>query len=184
MIILFRLFAFMIDYLILACYGVALFGFVMLVGLDKQISSPWIAQLTGFLSLTLPVVLYFSILENSRLQATVGKRVMRLKVTDENVRAASLPRLLKRNALKFLPWEIAHLGVHWAFYYNRLDTDPANWVWGCLLSSQALLLVYLISVVLNSNHQGLYERWSGTRVTRVDFTARDSQDAQKMSDSN
>jgi uncharacterized RDD family membrane protein YckC len=171
MLLLFRLLAFLIDYLILGCYGVALFGLASLMGLDKLISSPWVGQLTGFLSLTLPVVLYFSILESSSWQASIGKCIMRLRVTDDALNAASFARLLTRNLLKFLPWEIAHLGIHWAFFYNRQGVDPPTWVWIPIISSQLLALCYLISIIRNPNRQGLYERWSGTRVIRIDVKA-------------
>lgn len=164
MILLSRLFAFLIDYLVLGCYGVLLFATALLLGLDEQISSPWKAHLTGFVSLTTPVILYFSILEHSSWQASVGKRIMRLKVTNESLNNASFPILLKRNLLKFLPWEIAHFGVHWAFYYNHQGVNPANWVWIPFILSQALAIIFVISIAVNSNKQGLYEQWSGTRV--------------------
>lgn len=45
--------------------------------------SPLVAQGTGFFFLTLPVVLYFCLMEASAHQATWGKRKMGLRVTDE-----------------------------------------------------------------------------------------------------
>ncbi len=167
MILLLRLVAFLIDYLILMVYALALLGIVLLWGVDHHISSPVIAQLAGFASLTLPVILYFTVLEHGKRQASVGKRVMRLIVTDPTHQAASFKRLLVRNLLKFLPWEIAHLGIHWAYYYSRLGLELPAWIWIPLILSQMLAIGYVLSIVLHSNHQALYEQWSGTRVIDV-----------------
>ena len=168
MILLYRLVAFLIDYLLLGCYASLLFAVALQLGLDEQISSPWSGQLVGLLGLTIPVILYFTILENSSWHASVGKRVMRLSVTDSERGAAPFAKLLVRNVLKFLPWEIAYLGIHWTFYYQRQDEVMANWVWGPLILSQLLAISYVISIVVNSGNQGLYERCSGTRVTPVE----------------
>ena len=52
-----RLLAFSIDYLVIAVYGLLLFGIATLVGVGKH--SPFIGQLVGFITLTLPIFLYF-----------------------------------------------------------------------------------------------------------------------------
>lgn len=168
MILLSRLIAFLIDYLILGFYGLTLLGFVILMGLEEKISSPVIGQLVGFFTLTLPVVLYFTLLEHGSCQASVGKLAMRLKVTDESLRSASLITLSTRNLWKFLPWEIAHWGVHWAYYYGRQQVDPPIWIWGPLILSQLLAIGYVVSIVLNSHNRALYEQWSGTQVIYAD----------------
>lgn len=171
MILLFRLIAFLIDYGIIVSYAAILFALVVALGLDHQISSPWIGQLTGFLSLTLPVMLYFAILEHGPWHGTFGKWLMGLSVTDQSLQAVSFTRSLTRNLLKFLPWEVAHLGIHWAFYYGRTTGELATWVWIPLVFSQLLAISYAISIVMNSEHRGWYEHWSGTRVIRNDVVS-------------
>jgi uncharacterized RDD family membrane protein YckC len=65
----------------------------------------------AFLSLTLPVVLYFAIAESSRWQATFGKRALGLRVQTVTGARVGLGRSLARSAIKFLPWEIAHTAI-------------------------------------------------------------------------
>lgn len=167
MILFSRVLAFVIDYLVLAVYGGAVFAFAIFLQLDAKVSSPWISHLLGFLSLTLPVVLYFIVCENSAKQATYGKLVCRLKVMDISLNAASFRSLCVRNCLKFLPWEIAHLGVHWAFYYNRMGVSPASWVWIPLILAQMLAIIYLIGIAMTKTNQAPYEIYSGTCVKQV-----------------
>lgn len=168
-----RLIAYLIDYLVMMCYGAALFGVAVGLGLDAKISSPWTAHATAFLTLTLPVVLYFSLSESSRWRATIGKRAMGLQVVSQNLQAISFFRALARNLLKFLPWEIAHFGVHWCFYYNRQGIELPGWVWVPIIFAQLLALAYLVSIVVNSGHRGLYELGSGTRVVEIEMTGND-----------
>ena len=47
-----RLIAFLIDYVVLGFYGAAVFGIAISLGWDERISSPLVGQLTGFISLT------------------------------------------------------------------------------------------------------------------------------------
>ncbi len=53
--------------------------------------------------------LYFSILEG-RFQATLGKRILGLRVVDANLAPVGFQRALVRNALRLL-WEIPFLGI-------------------------------------------------------------------------
>src|SRR5471032_2077281 len=108
-----RIAAFGVDYLIIAAWiglitGVG-FGARAILGIETGpiLSQP--DQLRGhaiaFLSLTLPVILYFAIAESSRWQATVGKRALGLRVQAVTGARVGLGRSLARSAIKFLPWE-------------------------------------------------------------------------------
>jgi uncharacterized RDD family membrane protein YckC len=74
-----RLLAFGLDYVVIAGYLVALAGVSLAIlasGLRAAFSAAWAtawsAETMGFLMLTLPVVLYFAILESSTPGATLG----------------------------------------------------------------------------------------------------------------
>lgn len=70
------------------------------------------AQALGFLLLVLPVGIYLYASEASSRQATVGKRVLRLKVVEASTGGRpSRSRILVRTVVKLLPWEIAHFAV-------------------------------------------------------------------------
>ena len=63
----------------------------------------------SLLTLLLPIA-YFTLLESSRWQATVGKRVCRLRVTRLDGRRISLPRAIGRYLGKFLSAFILGIG--------------------------------------------------------------------------
>ncbi len=159
-----RVVAFLIDYLILGCYACALAVCVLQMRWHERVDSPWASLAIGFLSLTLPVILYFTLMENGRKQSTIGKRAMRLVVMSASHKKATLAQLAIRNMLKFLPWEIAHIGVHWAYSYGRQSVNPPLWVWIPLAVSQVLAVAYLIGIAFSANQQGPYELASRTRV--------------------
>ena len=114
------------------------------------------------------MILYFTLQENSRSQASLGKRVLKLKVTDQALSPATLGQLLVRNLLKFLPWEIAHFGVHQVIYYNRQSAESPARIWIALILAQVLALIYLVGIFLSRDHRALYELCSGTRVVNAD----------------
>lgn len=155
-----RLLAFCIDYLIFALYGVALFVMVRYLGLTSSIDSPWTAQLVGFTCLTFPVFLYFVWFEASARKATLGKVVLHLEVEAKTTIA-----VIKRNVLKLVPWEVAHTGVHWLFYYNRLDQEPPIWVFVLLISSQVMACIYIIKIWKSHGETSWYDIWANTRVS-------------------
>ncbi len=76
-----RLLAFAVDYLFIALYLLLLVGVGALIritplGADfgALFANPASAELTSFMLLVLPVLLYFALMESSRWQATIGKR--------------------------------------------------------------------------------------------------------------
>lgn len=121
------------------------------------------AQATGFLLVTFPVTLYFSLGESSARQATWGKAKLRLQVTDMHGKRIGFWRALARTGLKFVPWELSHTLV-WAIAFSNADV-PA-WV------SYGFVLVYgivglnLASLVLTKRHQALYDLLARTCVIK------------------
>ena len=113
-----RLIAFALDWLAMALWGGLLFGVILLLSREspRAVSNPWTAQAIGFLSMTLPVTLYFSIMEGSKWGATLGKRIVGLRVFTMCGERLSFSRALLRNGLKFVPWELGHLVAQQAFY--------------------------------------------------------------------
>ena len=92
-----RFVAFLLDYLVISAYLVLL----MVVGLlirssplggafGSLFANPVSAEMTAFLLLVLPVILYFALFELSAWQASPGKRRMGLQVTDEQRREVKL----------------------------------------------------------------------------------------------
>jgi len=155
-----RILAFAIDYLILVMYGSLLFGITLLLSIKPL--DPMTGQLIGFFTMTLPVFLYFYISENSKFRATLGKRLLKIQVVPKSTEIKS--SVLKRNILKFLPWEIAHTGVHWAMYYaERTDVFPF-WVWMLLIAPQLIVICYGVSIIAYKGRGSLYDHFANTQV--------------------
>ena len=140
-----RLLAFLIDYLIVLAYIAVLLGITLVVFSFFEASpsalDPLRGQVVGFVTLTLPVFLYFYSSENGPHRATIGKRKMGLKVVRRKP-----GNVLLRNILKFLPWELAHTGVHWVVYTASLNGETPPWVFVVLIAPQLMGIVYLATI--------------------------------------
>lgn len=154
----------MIDWCVIALWGGALFAGAMLAtgGEPSQPSNPWVAQGIGFLAMTLPVVLYFTLCECSRWQATLGKRILALRVTDIDGQRLPLRCALLRNAIKFAPWEAGHIVAQQAAFSGDADLPP--WVWAPATVSFVGPLVWVITMFTAGRTP--YDRWSGAQVIR------------------
>ncbi len=114
-----RIAAFAIDYAVIAAYIGLLTGagFATRALLHQHLGLPHTntekiqGHAAAFLTLTVPVALYFALSEASRIQATLGKRALGLRVTTMDGNRVPLGRSLARSAIKFAPWEIAHTAI-------------------------------------------------------------------------
>lgn len=155
-----RILAFGLDYLLILFYAIVLFGLTSFFDVGEL--STLEGQLLGFLTLTLPVFLYFYLMENSSRAATIGKRVMNISVHSDSEKSSQ--KVFIRNVLKFLPWEVAHIGVHWIVYYSTLDQSPPAWVWIALILPQVVIFGYLVSIVLYKGEYSIYDKLANTRI--------------------
>ncbi|MES2773756.1 MAG: RDD family protein [Bacteroidota bacterium] len=163
-----RLKAFVIDYFIILGYIAVLLGVTFALAkifrLQLQSLNPLTGELIAFFTLTLPVILYFTLSENGKHGGTIGKRKSGLKIVNKNLVGAGFWQLLVRNCIKFLPWELAHFFLFRLFYYLSVNEESPGWVLTGLLGSQALAIGYLFGIVFQKNNVGVYEILSGTRV--------------------
>lgn len=170
-----RIVALLIDYaLILAWMALLTLSTVITWAITGQ-STNWLAlgvggaQLLGFLLLVLPVGVYLFACEASSRHATVGKRVMGLRVVDEKSTGAPAPwRVLVRTIVKLLPWEAAHF-----FIWQTIATVSADslvfpaWVLVGLILADVIPLVYVGFVLFNRERRGPHDLAAGTRVIRI-----------------
>jgi len=164
-----RLIAFSIDCLLILFYAGLLFLSSLLIQYlsTKQLAepSPLYGQLIGFFSLTLPVFLYFLISEKSRQKGTIGKRISNIQVEMVGNRPATTQQLFIRNFLKFLPWEIAHTGVHWVLFYSRNNEQTPFWVYALLIVPQLAAIFYFITIILTKGNGSFYDKIAGTKIS-------------------
>lgn len=162
-----RLRAFMIDYILILAYIAILFLTVLLFPSLKLLFTGSLikAQFIGFLIITLPVALYFIMLDSRMIGQTFGKRKMRIKVVDQHGETPSLWRLVFRTMLKFLPWELSHFLVYRLVHLGEGDVPLTYSVIGGII--YALMIIYILTALFTKNKQSLYDIIVKTRVIIV-----------------
>ena len=163
-----RVFAFMVDYVVLALYAAGLSVIVFTFASDVNAPpSDFAGKLHGhaiaFATLTLPVVLYFALLEASRLRGTLGKRLLGLSVEARTGGGLGLARSLLRSTMKFLPWEVAHIAIWYVPQRPFLDPMPTTNL-AISVGAMAVAASYLISVFLW--RRAPYDHVAGSIVKR------------------
>jgi uncharacterized RDD family membrane protein YckC len=162
-----RIKAFALDYIVIAGYLVLVIalGVGMNLALPNLVQTLFANRISGqiisFMLVTLPVTLYFVLLESSPRQATWGKRKMGLRVVDRDGSRLSFAHALGRTVLKFIPWELSHTLI-WQVRFAQPEGEP--------LISAGFVLVWLLvganllSLWLTKKHQTLYDWFTGTYV--------------------
>jgi len=162
-----RITAFAFDYILIAGYLILVVALSSLVNalfpaFARQVfANPLSGQITGFFLVTLPVCLYFALLESSAWQATWGKRRKRLRVIRSDGARLSRSRAISRTALKFIPWELAHMCI-WQISFAPPEPSP--------LITAGFALVWIlvganvVSLLMSQTHQTLYDWLAGTFV--------------------
>ncbi|WP_347861900.1 RDD family protein [Salimicrobium sp. PL1-032A] len=160
-----RIFAFGFDYFLILLYGIGVVGSAAFLFRETFTSlfthSPLTAQVSGFVLITLPVVLYFSVSESSRYQGTWGKRRVGLIVTDHSGEKLPLGKSLLRSGVKFLPWELAHFFIWQAALPSSL---PPGAVVAGLVGVNVLLIIYVVFPFFEKNSRNVYDLLVGTSV--------------------
>jgi uncharacterized RDD family membrane protein YckC len=176
-----RVAAFLLDYLVIVAYIIVLIVVSVLLGFGPLrqtfqglFANPNSSEISAFLLLVLPVILYFALFESSSWQATPGKRKLGLRVTDTHGERLSVARSLVRSLIKFLPWELAHACLWripgWPF---NPQTPPPIITVGLILV-WVIAAVYVISLLMSKKHQTFYDMIAGSYVVRVPQLSRTS----------
>jgi uncharacterized RDD family membrane protein YckC len=164
-----RVLAFAFDYLAIALYLImlALVGLVVRPAFPDIISTlfddPVSGQITGVFTVTLPVTLYFALLESSPWQATWGKRRQGLMVIDTNGERLTRTRAILRALLKFVPWELGHTCIWQARF---AQPEPSSMIAAGFTLVLILVGANVIRLWLSPVHQTLYDRLAGTYVVK------------------
>ena len=132
-----RMIEFLFDYLFILAYLVLLFLSSMLIyiiffnGIPEytEIQSQWLVFFTSIL----PITLLFTFLDYAK-NGSFGKRKAGLELV---YRRKTVQASLVRNTIKFLPWQIGHMGTIHGFY-SEFD------LLSIILSISATLLAVLL----------------------------------------
>lgn len=159
-----RLKEFTIDYLIIVGYLVGLFVIAMACyylafqGMPEMTSGQ--SQLIATVSTVIPAIVVFSVLDYRKPFGTYGKRKAGLKVKYETY---AYWRSLVRNIIKFLPWQLAHMGVIAGMYTNFETTSSMVLVY----TSMALAVLLLGMVFFRKDGRHLGDMFAGTQVVHI-----------------
>ena len=164
-----RVKAFSADYIAISLYIVVLTAASFLIQsvspdlINPLFDSPLVGQLTGFVLITLPVTLYFTLMESSSHQATWGKRWQGIKVIHKSGNRLSRMRALSRTALKFIPWELAHTCI-WQLSGTNQEI-PTILLVGFIFV-WVMVGIYLLTLLISSKKQSLYDQITNTFVIK------------------
>lgn len=167
-----RLKAFAFDYIII-------FGYILLLAvvtmavikvsglLDLYLrwpENPILADLMAFVTLVLPVILYFTLQESSSKQSTWGKRKARIRVVNADGGALTQWQAFIRSLVKVIPWQIAHTSLfHVPGWPLTVTTFPTAAVTGFILV-YVLVGIYIAAVFISKKHRTPYDWASGSYV--------------------
>ena len=136
---------------------------------DSWFKSGFNTEIYTIVTISIPVWLYFAILESSPWRATIGKRILGMKVVDLTSRSKNVPfsQSLLRTVVKLLPWELIHIGNNLPepIWYAE---DPGFRI-GFLFSG-LLMTCYIVVPFLNARRQCIHDMIAGTLVTKPDST--------------
>jgi len=158
-----RLFAYWLDFVILASVLILLqwvlysitsgFPFDYLdTGIEIEL---WVLG-----SMSLPVWLYFIILETYNGQ-TIGKRLMKLRVSNNLGTKINLKQSISRTFIKLLPWEITHIIVLLPTPWWSVE-QPSNTF--LIYIPNVLIIIYIIILFINQGKKALHDYASKTQV--------------------
>ena len=124
---------------------------------------PLLADAAAFLLTVLPVWVYLTTTESGREQASWGKRRAGLRVSSATGTDIGRRRVAVRNAVKLLPWQLAHLAV------ARIITgaDEPVTIWSMYTLSLLLPVVSISMAWRDPLARALHDRVASTRVICV-----------------
>jgi uncharacterized RDD family membrane protein YckC len=158
-----RLFAFGVDwFVVVVLWGGVICAAVMIAtgGKPPDPRSPWVGQVMGFLTITVPFTLYLALCESSPMRASLGKRALGLVVTQETGGRLPFGSAFLRNAIKFTPWEFGHI-VAWQAFFSGEEGLPA-WVWGPATIAFVGPVWWLVAMIATGRTP--YDRWTSASV--------------------
>jgi uncharacterized RDD family membrane protein YckC len=123
----------------------------------KTPSQVWIATVLSF---SIPAWLYFILSDHSPAGATFGKRWFKVRVVTGSGGSPSLSQALARNAVKLLPWEMAHI-----FGFALAEAVGPTVQSAGLIAANALTLAYLVVMLGTRGRKSIHDFLVGTEVT-------------------
>jgi uncharacterized RDD family membrane protein YckC len=163
-----RVAAYALDVVILFTAVPLVLGSVFAAILYLTIGFGWMGSgylfwLFVFCTVSLPVWLYYSAMESSKRQATLGMRLFGIRVTDTDGDRIAFGRALLRTVVKLLPFELNHMVM---FIPEPIWSDPDPGFRLGFVAVNALMIVYVVTMLLNSRSQSVHDLIARTIVVK------------------
>jgi len=126
--------------------------------------NPFLADLMAFVTLILPLILYFTLQESSPNQATWGKRKAGIRVVNTQGKSLIKAQAFIRSLVKFLPWQIAHSSIYQALAFPSGGANPSSFIITGFALAYLLIGIYIASALISKKHRTPYDWVSGSQV--------------------
>ena len=163
--------AYLIDCII--CYGVimiivqwgVLSKITDSIGItDEWFKNSWNMQLYVLITISLPIWIYFIYFDSKKSKGTFGKRIFNLTVINsKDGKKLDFKKSFYRTLLKLAPWEISHMGV---IFPIPLYFDDNPKIRTLMVLGIILLIVYVVSILIDSSNRSIYDKLTNTYVTK------------------
>jgi len=117
-------------------------------------------ELWVLLSMSLPVWLYF-ILSEWYKQQTIGKRLLRLKVTNKEESKINIKQAVVRTIIRLLPWELTHLIILVPEPWWSIEAPENQFL---IYIPNIIMLLYIAVLFANKGVKGVHDYLAKTRV--------------------
>ena len=121
----------------------------------------WLAAVLNF---SVPTWTYFVLSDSSASGATVGKRMLGLRVARVTGARVGVARALARTAVKVLPWETAHFS---AFALSTGAAELGLWELIGLSIANGLAVVYFVVAAWTRGRRSVHDYVAATEVRAV-----------------
>jgi uncharacterized RDD family membrane protein YckC len=126
--------------------------------------APTQLHLWVFATATIPFLLYFALTLRSSRQATLGMRMLKLKVADVSGGRIGFGQSLLRSAVMLIPFELNHAVM---FYLAPRNAPPAPAFFIGIAAVWTVIAIYIASMLLSRQRQSVHDLVAGTVVQRV-----------------
>ncbi|OUM88391.1 MAG: hypothetical protein BAA01_08460 [Bacillus thermozeamaize] len=161
-----RLAAYWIDFMLVASILIAfqLLIYFITSGIPfKYLDRGYEIEIWVLLTMSLPTWLYFILFERFS-QKTIGKRLLRLKVKNEEGTAIHFKQALLRTCIKLLPWELTHLMILVPDPWWSIE-KPGNVF--LIYIPNLIMFLYILVLFLNGGVKGVHDYLARTQVSRL-----------------
>lgn len=117
-------------------------------------------ELWVLVTMSLPVWIYF-IYSELRKQQTIGKRIFKLKVTNERGAKINSRQALVRTAIRLLPWELTHVILLVPKPWWSVEAPENQYL---LYIPNIIMLLYIAVLFANWGGKGIHDLMAKTKV--------------------